>query len=136
MKVMPDTNVIISAILFPDSIPAKVLEDIVYNHTPVLCSHIIEELHNIFERKFRDKVYVLENFLLKFPYELIYTPILIDPTKYPYISDIEDLPILVSAILGDVDIIVTGDKEFTKVEIEKPEILTPREFLERYSSKS
>ncbi len=41
MKIMPDTNVIISAILIPNSIPAKVLEDIAYNHTPVLCSHII-----------------------------------------------------------------------------------------------
>jgi len=135
MRIMPDTNVIISAILFPDSIPAKALENIAYNHTPFLCSHIIEELHSIFERKFKDKIYVLENFLIKFPYELIYTPAIIDPAKYPYISDKEDLPILVSAILGDVDIIVTGDKEFTKVKIEKPEILTPKEFLEIYSSK-
>ncbi|MCX7795038.1 MAG: PIN domain-containing protein [bacterium] len=131
---MPDTNIIISAILFPNSIPAKALEDIVYNHTPVLCSQIIEELHIIFERKFKDKLYVLEDFLVKFPYELIYTPAFIDSKKYPYISDKKDLPILISAILGDVDIIVTGDKGFAKVEIIKPEILTPREFLEKYCS--
>lgn len=135
MRIMPDTNVIISAILFPNSVPAKTLEDIAYNHTPVLCLRIIEELHIVFERKFREKLYVLENFLVKFPYELIYTPEFIDLTRFPYVSNKEDIPILVSAILGDVDIIVTGDKEFTKVEITKPEILTPREFLEKYSSK-
>lgn len=135
MRIMPDTNVVISVILFPNSIPAKILEDITYNHMPVLCSHIIEELHIVFERKFRDKLYILENFLVKFPYELIYTPEIIDPTKYPYVSNREDLPILISAILGDVDIIVTGDKEFTKVEVTRPEILTPREFLEKYHPK-
>lgn len=83
MKVMIDTNVIISAMLFPDSVPAKVIENIIYNHTPVLCSHIVEELHIIFERKFKDKLHILEDFLTKFPYELIYTPMRIDPTKYP-----------------------------------------------------
>lgn len=32
----------------------------------------------------------------------------------------------------DVDIIVTGDKHFLELEIERPEILTPSEFLLKY----
>lgn len=83
MRVMPDTNVIVSAILFPSSIPAKVLEEIVLRHTPVLCSYIVEELHIIFERKFKDKIIELENFLTNFPSEIIYTPSVIDICKYP-----------------------------------------------------
>ena len=132
MRIMPDTNVIVSAILLPSSIPAKVLEEISLKHTPILCSYIIEELHIIFERKFKDKMQILEDFLTKFPSEIIYTPTIIDPSKYPNIFDKKDLPVLVSAILGDVDILITEDKDFAGMETDRPEILTPREFIERY----
>lgn len=37
-----------------------------------------------------------------------------------------------TAIIEDVDILVTGDKDFTDVEVEKPDILTPVEFIETY----
>ncbi len=43
-----------------------------------------------------------------------------------------DYPVLNTAIIEDVDILVTGDKDFSDVEIEKPEILTPSEFAEKY----
>jgi len=42
------------------------------------------------------------------------------------------LSIIVSALLSDVDILITGDKDFLDVDIDKPEILTPREYLEKY----
>lgn len=53
--------------------------------------------------------------------------------RFPVIRDIYDFPILATAILEDVDILITGDKDFRDTEIEKPEILTPSEFLGRYS---
>ena len=37
-----------------------------------------------------------------------------------------------TAILEDVDILVTGDSDFSDVDVEKPDILTPAEFVERY----
>jgi len=39
---------------------------------------------------------------------------------------------LYSAIIEDIDLFVTGDNDFDDVEIEKPEIITPSEFLEKY----
>jgi predicted nucleic acid-binding protein len=42
------------------------------------------------------------------------------------------IPILVTALLSDVDILITGDKDFFDVDIDRPEILTPREYLEKY----
>jgi hypothetical protein len=35
---------------------------------------------------------------------------------------------LVSAILSDVDIFITGDKDFHEVDIEKPQIITLKDF--------
>jgi predicted nucleic acid-binding protein len=34
--------------------------------------------------------------------------------------------------IADVDIMITGDKDFKNIEIERPEIVTPKEFLEKY----
>ncbi len=35
-------------------------------------------------------------------------------------------------IIEDVNILITGDKDFDEVEIEKPEIMSPYEFVEKY----
>ena len=131
MRIMIDTNIFISAILFPDSTPSKVVEKVLDEYHLVLCSQIIEELHEVFDRKFNHKISSLEDFLSKLSYELVYTPQRIDKKEYPDIKDQKDLPILVSSILGDVDYLITGDKGFFDIEIERPEIITAREFLKR-----
>ena len=133
MRIMIDTNIIISAILFPNSLPSRFVEEVTSKHSIVLCSHIIDELHRVFNKKFKDKLLYLEKFLSKFSFELVYTPQDIEIDKYPDIRDVADLPILVSAIVEDVDVIVTGDKDFFDVEIEKPEIITVKEYFERYN---
>jgi transposase InsO family protein len=51
MKVMADTNIIISALLFPASLPAKVLLHIASNHDLVLCDHIVAEVRDTISRK-------------------------------------------------------------------------------------
>jgi len=132
MRIMIDTNIIISAILFPNSLPSRFVEEVTSKHSIVLCSHIIDELHRVFNKKFKDKLLYLEKFLSKFSFELVYTPQDIEIDKYPDIRDVADLPILVSAIVEDVDVIVTGDKDFFDVEIEKPEIITVKEYFGRY----
>ena len=129
MRVMIDTNIFISSILFPNSLPAKVVEEVLYKHKLVLCSQIIEELHEVFNRKFRNKTKNLEIFLSCLSYELAYTPLKISKEEYPEIRDEKDLPILVSSIISDVDYFITGDKDFFDVEIERPEIILANEFL-------
>lgn len=46
--------------------------------------------------------------------------IVLHEKKYPKIRNIHDLPVLVSAILSDVDILLTGDKDFEDVKIDSP----------------
>jgi len=48
------------------------------------------------------------------------------------IRDEKDYPVLYTAIMEDVDILITGDEDFSDIEIERPEILTPTQFLEKY----
>ena len=48
------------------------------------------------------------------------------------IRDDKDYMVLYTAILADVDILITGDKDFKDIKIERPEILTPKKFFEKY----
>lgn len=97
----------------------------------VLSSYIVEELKDVVRRKFSNKVGIVDTLLAKMNYEYIYTPDILDESLFK-IRDVKDYPILYTAILEDVDILVTGDSDFSDVDVEKPDILTPAEFVERY----
>lgn len=100
-------------------------------HQLVLSSYIVEELKDVVSRKFPDKVGVVDTLLAKMNYEYVYTPDILDETLFE-IRDVKDYPVLYTAVLEDVDILVTGDNDFSDVDVDKPEILTPAEFVERY----
>ncbi len=46
--------------------------------------------------------------------------------------DTKDSPILATAIMEDIDVFLTGDKDFLVLDIEMPEIMTMSEFLQKY----
>jgi len=48
---MPDTNVIISALLWPDSKPARALVHAALYHELMLCAHIVQEVREVVRRK-------------------------------------------------------------------------------------
>ena len=132
MRIMIDTNVIISIIFFPTVQMNELKTILCKKHTIVLCSQIVEELIIVTKRKFAHKLKDLDAFLTELPYELVYTPSFIEKNKFPKIRDEYDYPILATAILEDVDVLITGDKDFSEVCIDHPEILTPTEFLKKY----
>jgi putative PIN family toxin of toxin-antitoxin system len=131
MRVMLDTNVLISAIIFPNDRMDSLIYKAVLDHQLVLSSYIIDELLNVTKRKFPKKIKDVDLFLTRLPYELVYTPREQTPEIFN-IRDINDYPVLYSAVIEDVDLFVSGDDNFTDVEIEKPEIITPSEFLKKY----
>ena len=131
MRVMLDTNVLISAIIFPNVRMDALIYKAVLDHHLVLSSFVIEELLEVTRRKFPNKIKDVDLFLTRLPYELVYTPREQDHGFFK-IRDIDDYPVLYSAIIEGVDLFVTGDDDFDDVEIERPEIITPTEFLERF----
>lgn len=133
MRVMIDTNVLISIFLFPSAKMLSLVGAITERHTIILPSYVLAELKNVIKRKFPQKYHLLDRFIQELPFILAYTPERINAEKYPEIRDKKDLPILVTAILEDVDVLITGDADFAAVEIERPEILTPAGFLEKYT---
>ena len=71
-------------------------------------------------------------FFSELTFDLVYTPKRINARDYPNIRDEKDLPILVSAIIGDVDVFITGDKDFSCIDIERPQIISPKDFSKTF----
>jgi putative PIN family toxin of toxin-antitoxin system len=131
MRVMLDTNVLISLLLFPNPRMNAMMERIFTEHELVLSSFVVSELKDVVQRKFPAKMKAVDKFLLRMSYDLVYTPEEMDETLFS-IRDVKDYPVLYTAIIEDLDVLITGDKDFDDVEIEKPEILTPADFMAKY----
>lgn len=87
--------------------------------------------NKVADRTFPQKKEVIDIFLSELNYELVYTPHKMKDNLFT-IRDVNDYPVLYTAIIDNVDILITGDKDFLGIDIEKPEILTPANFLEKY----
>ena len=135
MRVILDTNVLVSAIVFKSKTINNTLECILCDHKLVLPSCVVDELKQVITRKFADRLKDLDEFLTALPYEYVYTPDVMKKDLF-VIRDSLDYPVLYTAIIEDVDILVTGDKDFFEVEVEKPEILSPADFLAKYSRRN
>lgn len=131
MRVMLDTNILISMLFFPSEQFRRILDYITRNHRLVLSSFVIDELFAIADRKFPAKRHAVDTFLSDLAYELVYTPYNMQGNLFE-IRDKNDYPVLYTAIIENIDIFITGDKDFLDVDVEMPEIMTPADFVERY----
>lgn len=129
MRILIDTNILFSALLFPHSKPAKALLYAANNHKIVLCDRNITELRDILRRKAPRYLPDAEVLLAELSYELI--PAVDYAEKL--IRDAKDQPILNAAIVSNVDIILTGDKDFLSLSMEHPRCITAAQFLENES---
>ena len=120
-------------IFFPSQRTIQLAEQLSIHHRIVLCDYVIEELKLVTERKFPAKASALNQFFIELPFEMVYTPRKLSPKELNVMRDIKDSPILATAILENIDVFITGDKDFHVLEIDEPEILTMTEFLEKYN---
>jgi putative PIN family toxin of toxin-antitoxin system len=126
MKVLTDTNILISAMLYPNGTSSRALLHAANYHDLYLSDYNISELREVVEQKFPDKMAHIDAFLAKFTYSLVIAPI--SPEKL--ISDPKDAPILNAAIIEDVDLIISGDKHFRELSLKRPVVVTVAEFLD------
>ena len=134
MRVLIDTNILISAALNPKGTPYKAfLKAVTYPNKGVICDQNIEELRRIFNRKFPEKISLLEHFLsiALLAMEVVPTPTEEIETEN-LIRDAADRPILRAAVNARIDVILTGDRDFLESGISDPQIVTAAEFMESF----
>lgn len=123
-RVLADTNILVSAFIFPSSVPDQALQHILSFDRLVLTNWILEEFDRIIETKWPERIEAARTMIAALKYELA------EPTAIELqISDPNDQPILEAAVTSAVDIIVTGDKRFFALELARPQIVTARQFL-------
>lgn len=132
MRIMLDTNIWISLFVFKGRRFEELIFKICLQHTLVMSSNILNELFEVIERKFPGQSDSLEKFLSQIPFETVITSNQANLESDISIRDENDERILISAIDANVDIFITGDKDFLEVKLPKPKILSAAEFLDNY----
>lgn len=138
MRWLIDTNVLISAALFPDSVPAKAyMMAVNLPYHAVVCDYSLDEMRRVYSRKFPAKIAAFERFavFLALSAEIVATPEnkIPDAPDEQKIRDMNDRPIFRDAIAAKVGGIITGDKDFLESGIIKPEMISPAEFIRKHS---
>lgn len=129
---MIDTNILISAALNSKGTPYKAfLKAVTYPNKGIVCDQNIEELRRVFNRKFSQRISLLEHFLsiALLAMEVVPTPVE-ETEAESCIRDVADRPILRAALNAKVDVLLTGDKDFLESGIMNPRIMTATEFVE------
>ena len=129
---MLDTNILLSAVIFRSKAMWNLMVRLMEDHRLVLSSYVIDECYEVVERKKPSLIPALERLFESIPFEMIHKPQTLPEHGWFTIRDKDDERVLYSVISADVDILITGDKDFSIVEVEKPEILTPSQFNEKY----
>lgn len=137
MKIFFDTNFLVSAILNPTGTVAKAFEKAVSaSNTIVISDQNLDELFRIFNRKFPNRLPYLKIFLSEVLPGL--TIVRVPEEKNALenlIRDEKDRPLLRAALAEEVDVFLTGDKDFLESGITKPLMIKPAQFLEMLRDK-
>ena len=129
MKVVFDTNILVSAVVFPggraESALLRVMEE--RDHL-VLSKAILDELLGVLARKFSREAEELARIaVLVSDLSLTVRP----RARLRVVKDDPDNRVLECAVAGRADLIVTGDKELLALgEYRASRIITPREYLD------
>ena len=130
MRVVFDTNVIVSAALLAGSVPRKAFDKALDDGRIVISVPLLLELAEVFGRKKLDK-YVLEEERMRFLVALLKESELVEITEaVTDCRDVKDNKFLELAVSGRADCIVSGDNDLLILNpFRGVPIVTPREFL-------
>ena len=133
MRILIDTNILISSIVWPNSKPSLAFFKAVNDpNRGIICEQSVDELRKVVSRKFPAYISELETFLVRNMFALEFVPVPLYPQESErLIRDKDDRMILRAAISAKADILLTGDKDFLESSVEDPRIISVAEFLER-----
>jgi putative PIN family toxin of toxin-antitoxin system len=137
LRVVLDTNVLVSALMKPGSVPDLLVTRFVRHASfeLLLSTAILEELRRVVRYPAVRKRIKASDYEIKLWVELLdllSTPVEVMALASGVLRDPKDEPILATAVDGRADFIVTGDDDLlTLGNHERIRIVTPRAFLDQ-----
>ena len=133
MRVFLDTNILFSAILFPNSTPDKALQKTISLHHAITCDYVLDELRRNIAKKFPNKISYVDSFLLVLSMSIEIVKVSYDINDDTIeLRDPYDKPVLRAARESKCDVLISGDKDFLESNIKNPKCITAKDFLENY----
>ena len=132
IKVMIDTNILISSALFPKGKVAKAYLKVVQPpFQPYVCDLLLKNYVVSFVKNFQIRWFILMHFFFHALQTIkeVKTPIdkLSEEEK---IRDPKDRPILRATLKENIEILLTGDKDFLEANVTNPMMMSVTDFLE------
>lgn len=134
LRIVLDTNVLVSGIAYPESIPGRILrawhEGAV---TLVLSRYILDEMKRVLPRLKRISLTAAE--IEDLGDSFLFMVEIVEPaaTGEQALRDRSDAPVLGTLIAAKADYLITGDKDLLALAGRHP-IVTPAAFWERHGS--
>ena len=133
MRVFLDTNVLASATA-TRGLCADLFRDVLLSHHLIISQPLLVELERVLALKFGVDPEIVEGVLHLLHQDT--TLASVGPLPQVDLADEDDLVILASAIDGDADAFVTGDKVVQALgQVGTMQILSPRQFWERLTER-
>ena len=127
MRVLLDTNVIVSAVM-TRGLCADVFRAVLAEHELVTCSKVLQEVRRILRTKFSVPEQLISEYLELITQDAVVAKAARDLPDFG-IKDKDDVEIVAAAIAASAQVLVTGDSELQGIgRIRKVRILSPRAF--------
>ena len=127
MRVVPDTNLLISAEISAQGASGQLLDRVLDVHDVILSNPILDELTEVLSSKFGYDNLRISRVIT----HILAASEIVEPATFDrqICRDADDDAILGTAVAGDADCIVTGDSDLLVLErFEGVDIISPSEF--------
>jgi putative PIN family toxin of toxin-antitoxin system len=130
MKIMLDSNIVIAAVMFDTEALIKLIKLASEKHELYISNNIINEVQKVILKKKPEKFDKINKLLNSMEFNIRFCPS--EPIENIEIRDPKDKIILSDAIRLEIDLFITGDKDFFERKYEV-EIIDPYDFLKKYN---
>ncbi len=129
MKIVFDTNVLISAFLSSGGMSQAVFNEAIQGHKVILSEYVLEEFQRILQRKFNVPKHKVDFAIHAFRQNVLVLDKV--PLAGVHFPDKADIPILALAKASRAQVLVTGDKKLLELKrFFKAAVVSPREAME------
>lgn len=134
LRVVLDTNVLVSGLAYPESVPGRILSAWQQGGLDVVLSrHILDEMVRVLPRLSRIKLNSAE--IRDLADSFMFLADIVEPSAEPdeTLRDSNDQAVLGTLRAAQADYLITGDKDLLAL-ADRYAIVTPAEFWERHGS--